>query len=348
MKILFIGDLWKGSTALQRLNAMKELHHCDQIDSTPEINSIWDKYLQMIVIKLRWYLDLAGLNDRILYQVSNNKYDIVWIEKGMRVYPGTLKKIKQLLPACKIISFSPDDMHNPLNQSIWYNRSIGVYDLHVTTKSYNVPELKKLGAKKVFFVDKSFDPGIHRKMKLSSGDIGKYGCDVGFIGSWEKDRFLHLLFLAQSGIKVTIRGETWKKYTQLHPNLVIIPKNEWAEEYAKVLNATKINLCFLKKLNRDLQTARSIEIPACGGFMLAERTEEHQRLFREDVEAVFFSSKEELVEKVRYYFNNDAEREKIALEGYQRCLVSGYDNTSMLLKVFQFIEINTYADSQVV
>ena len=97
-------------------------------------------------------------------------------------------------------------------------------------------------------------------------------------------------------------------------------------------------MCFLRKINRDLQTTRSIEIPACGGFMLAERTEEHQTLFEESKEADFFSTNEELLDKIRFYLANPDIRLKIALAGRERCEKSGYSHESTLSKIILMLE----------
>jgi len=122
-----------------------------------------------------------------------------------------------------------------------------------------------------------------------------------------------------------------------HPNLIVEHKPLWGEEYAKAISSFDINLCFLRKINRDLQTTRSVEIPACGAFMLAERTEERLGLFEEGKEAEFFSSDEELMSKVKFYLDNPEMRYRIAASGRKRCVSSGYNNENRIADVLRQI-----------
>jgi len=279
-------------------------------------------------------LDLNNTNRRIIEVCDNTKLDVVWLDKAIMVEKCTLQYIKNNQPNCLIVGFSHDDMMQRHNQSKQFLEHVYCYDYFFTTKSYNEKELKSIGCKNVAFVDNSYSPAVHYP-DINNSKNKKYL--VGFIGFWEKERANSFYKIAQSGIRVHIWGSGWENISRSHPNLIINHGDIRGDEYSQVIRSMKIGLCMLRKMNRDLQTTRSVEIPACGTFMLGERTVEHQKLFSEGVEADYFSSDDELLKKVQYYLENQDEREKIALAGYRRCLTGGYSNEERLNKIFMQI-----------
>lgn len=330
MKILYIGDLWYGSTALQRKLALETItSDIDTIDSTQSYNKLQSIYSRAVYKLLKIRPDINQINKQVIEKINKEKYDLMWFDKPLMIKPQTLDRIKQ--KKIFTISYSPDDMSNPLNQTKDYLSSIKYYDLHVTTKSYNVTEMFALGANDVFFVNNAYDPKIHKPISANSL------FDVSFIGRFEKDRLEKLLFAAQSNIPVTVISKQWKKFSDLNQNLKIINKEVWGMEYSQTIAQSKINIGFLSRLNRDLQTTRSIEIPACGGFLLAERTNEHLELFEEGKEAEFFDSKEEMVDKISFYLKNETLRNNIAKNGYNRCISSKYSYTERIKEVTQYL-----------
>ena len=85
---------------------------------------------------------------------------------------------------------------------------------------------------------------------------------------------------------------------KISKNLKIHFDHVVADNYRKTICSSKIILGFLRKINADTQTSRTFEIPACGGFMLMERTENQQRLFEEGKEAEYFSTLKSAKEKL--------------------------------------------------
>ena len=71
--------------------------------------------------------------------------------------------------------------------------------------------------------------------------------------------------------------------------------------------------------------------------MLAERTQEHLRLFREGVEAAYFDTDEELLRKVQYYMEHETERKAIAAAGRKRCETSRCSNHDRMRDAMQLI-----------
>ena len=280
--------------------------------------------LYRIFWKLRIPLDTTNVNKKILTAIRDSSFDVVWIEKGNMIWPLALWKIKKHAPLAKLISCSEDDMYATHGHSLWYRIGLHHYDLVFTTKAYNLAELKLFGAKETKLFLESYDEIIHKPMKLTEIERKRFTCDVGAMGAFEEERAEALIYLARHGVRVNVWGNDWARLTYQHPNLVI--KNEYlfGEDYAKAICATRINLNFLRKINRDEVTSRSVEIPACGGFMLGERTSRHLEFFEEGREAEFFDSNKEMLEKVRYYLENNEKRENIARAGRNRCITSGY------------------------
>jgi len=338
MKILFTYPLIKGSTSYE---LYKALLRKNDIEVIPLFNYIEQGvYLSgsntlvlKIMNKLKLPFDTLGLNKKLLnYDFS--KIDILFTIKGNTIKPSTLKNIKKRCPNIKILSWSQDDMYAWHNRSLYYTFGLKYYDLIITQKSYNVEELKSIGAKNVLFQNKAYSKDIHKKYNCE-----KYkNIDVLFIGHFEQERYESMLYLAKNGIKIDVYGPKWEKYQDIHTNLIIHNKSLIGEEYAKALSNAKISLCFLRKINRDLQTSRSVEIPACGGFMIAERTDEHKKLFEEDKEAVYFESNEELLEKVKYYLENKEERNKIAEAGYKKTREAGYSYDDRVEEIVRYVK----------
>lgn len=324
-RILFVGPLVEGGTTLQRCQTLRRLGH--EVLAVDELPAPWSRMALTLPYRAFHRLggphDLAGVNRQLRAVDAGFAPHLVWIEKGLTVEAETLRALRERWPQTVLLNYSGDDMFNPRNQSRQWHAGLRLYDLYVTTKRHNVSELQEAGARDVFHVDKAFDPLVHRPMPVTPEVRTRLGGDVGFIGWPEAERAASMLHLARRGVPVRIWGP-WRRSLRYHPDLRVEGRPLWSDDYASALSAFRINLCFLRKVNRDRHTTRSVEIPACGAFMLAERTEEHLALFEEDREAVYFSSDDELLEKVRWYLAHEDERARIAEAGRQRCWTGGY------------------------
>ncbi len=337
--ILFVGDLNAGGRSLQRCETLRMLGH-DVVSLSfvpvPFIAGVDSlSLLTRIMWKLKLPPDPTHVNQAIQAEIDKKQFDVVWIDKGVTIRPSTLQFVKNNLPDSVLISCSEDDMFASHSRTYWYLRGLKYYDIVFTTKTYNRTELKMIGARRTSLFLDSYDERLHRRVVLTASEVEQLACDVGFVGSFENDRAERMLYLAEHGIQVNVYGNGWSGWVGKSSGLIIHGKPLYGEEYVRAINAAKVNLCFLRKINRDEVTSRSVEIPACGGFMLGERTPRHLEFFEEGKEAEYFGSNREMLEKVRYYLENNEEREKIARAGRERCVASGYSMRSQLAQMLK-------------
>ncbi len=341
LRILLVADLNAYSKGLGRARALHDLD-VQTTDLSHTVSGGTDQGFASIttIDRILWKIgiqkDATHINRRLVEAAKELVPHIVWIEKGNMIRPSTLQAVRRIVPGAVIVSYSEDDMFLAHNRTRAYLKCLAHYDCVFTTKAPNVnaAELPALGARRVIAVDKAYDPHMLFPIETSHSDTARYGADVGFVGSYEEARARSLAYLAGNGISVRVWGNGWDSVAdrpaglEIEGRAVVNTAHELA--YTKTLCATRINLGFLRKLNRDTQTDRTVEIPACGAFMLAERSDDHLRLFEEGREAAYFASNEELLEKVRYYLAHEQERAAIARAGRQKCLDAGYSETERM------------------
>jgi len=144
---------------------------------------------------------------------------------------------------------------------------------------------------------------------------------VAFIGTWmryeKRDEFL--LELVAQGVPISIWGDRWEK----SPHFAKL-KSYWrgnalrGRDYVAAIQGSKLCLGMLSKGNRDLHTQRSLEVPFAGGLFCAERTTEHQELYKEGAEAVFWSDATECADICNRLLKDSILREKIRKSGMER------------------------------
>ena len=113
-----------------------------------------------VLWKLNFEIDHHKLNQRLIELCAKESPDFCFVVKGTYLYPGTLKKLKD--KNIKLINWSLDDMYAMHNRTFNYDRGLKFYDLVVTAKSYNVNELKKLGAGNILFQYQAYDKDVHK------------------------------------------------------------------------------------------------------------------------------------------------------------------------------------------
>jgi spore maturation protein CgeB len=330
-RLLYFGPQWAGSTSLQRLHAFQELEGVTAtgVDNGAEIKrrtSLW--HLPSLWPRIRWRLripvDVNDENNRLIGAVDSLKPDIVVVDNSKVISRRTLKKLRAQGVA-KLVYYSPDDLVARHNLSLPVRWSLPDWDIVCTTKTFNIAELAELGVRSPFLIGKAFDPALHRPLRVDQvgSDYEKF--DAVFVGTYEPERCHSINFLAESGVSVVVYGSdkgNWNR-GQLRTGIEL-RESVFDEEYVRAWHTGKVALCFLRKINRDNITQRTMEIAAIGRAMVAERTDEHDQHFIQGSEYLGFMDNDELVRSVRSLLTDDERRLAIAKAGRERCIKSGY------------------------
>jgi hypothetical protein len=335
--ILYVGPLSAGATSLYRFRSLQRLGQNVYAFDSAKYRSRFGK-----LNALRWRFPIgplvAQINADLLRAVSSKKPDVVWLDKPLLFTPATIRGIQAT--GALTVCYNQDNPFGPRQDGCWlqFYKIYRMLDLHCLFRNPDIPRYGNWGLN-YLKIQLSYDPREHFPPPDGWSDSDRTR-EVSYIGSPHEERpqFLRKL-INLYGLPVTLSGPNWEN---------VLDKKEQREclrggmlrdaAYRENIWKSKINLAFITHMNEEDVVHKAFEIAACRGFLLAERSPEHQACFEEGKEAEFFSTVEECAAKIQYYLKHPIERESIAAQGCRRANRSGYDNDTQLARVLGRLE----------
>lgn len=318
MKILIVGrTLEIGRTEEVYGRGFKaqgcQVQHFDWNRAEPSLlsRSLW----QRASWRLAWQLKARTANQKLVETAKKFQPDLTFVVSPLLIQPDTIDALKQHGLAFVFFTDNPLDSHHT-HTNVWVQKGLYLWDAVFIWSRQLVQQISDYGVTNVFYHPFCSDTQYHYPQKQQNLDY-----DLAFIGNWDDSRKRERYLQAISDRRLGIWGSD---YWQTHCKEVAIAKAHQGMssyvEIPQILGSAKIGLNILRPQNEMGHNIRTFEIPVSRTLMLSERNSELLDLFEEDKEAVYFSSPEELRQKVTYLLNHENLIESIAERGYQKAL----------------------------
>lgn len=271
--------------------------------------------------------------DKLIAQVKRERPDLVFVFMYTdELSPETLRRLRD---ETTVLGWFSDDHWRFDN----YSRHYAPYFSWVATTYSKAPDRYcAIGQKNVIRSQWFCDTDSYTSVACAK-DI-----DVSFVGLKNKGRAQLADALRVAGIPLSLFGGGWDggrlpqaEFTRLFSRSKInlnmaSPRSLWERNSFGRLFARRSLNTFVPDFHiadnvrswlnsRILQIkGRPFEIAACGGFCISGYADDMNQYYAEDKEMVFYRTRDDFVEKIRYYLDHSEEREKIARKGYERTL----------------------------
>ena len=328
MNILYLGA--DSQTSAQRAEALRRMGH-DVMALDPARLVFSNPAFRKLNWELGGLLSQASVTRSVQASVGESFFDFAWVDSGRYIGPSLVRWLQNR--GAIVLNYNHDDPFGRRDRFSWrlYLNTVPAYDLLAVVREENVAEARARGARNVVRVFRSADEVAHAPRVLSEDDYARCAGDVCFVGTWMPERGPFMAELIRRGAPLTLYGNAWQRAREWP---VLRPAwrgpDRLDDEYPKTIQSAKICLGLLSKGNRDLHTTRSAEVPYMGGLFCAERTTEHQLLYEEGTEAVFWQDAAECAEVCRALLQDEPRRREIARRGRERCIRNGTLNEQVM------------------
>jgi spore maturation protein CgeB len=267
---------------------------------------------------LSWHLadrrpmHLRRFEEEAIATCSTAKPQIL-IATGMApLTESALRALRQLDIVC--VNYSTDDPWNPAMRSRWHLGALPSYDIVFSTRRSNLDDFRHLGCPRVHYLAFGYDETLFASPAQSAAHTRAH--DVLFVGGADTDRVAFMTEFTRYGPPVAMAGGYWQRYPAFRTHALGIKP---PEIIGALTAAAKLNLCLVRRANRDGHVMRSFEIAAAGGCMLAQDTDEHREIFGPDGEVVvYFRDAKDAAQRANALLCDCSERKRLAADLHRR------------------------------
>ncbi len=333
MRALYVGIQTPGTTSQLRAQTLLQVlpsASWTQID-TDLIFRRSSRLARSMWFRLKAGPAVTAVNRLVLQQLEMQTYDVAWIDKGVCLWPSTVRAIRER--SSKMIYYTPDTSFLA-NRSRHFVATVSMYDLVVTTKSAEMADFqRRIPTNRLLLVTQSFDSRLH----YPRCSFEQKRNEAVLVGLCEPDRERCVEQLLSAGVAVRVAGRGWARFLRRHAGhslLYFEGEAVFGDHYAETLSRAKVGLGLITKRFSELHTTRTFEIPACGTALATERNAETETVFRES-EALFFDSYADLASKVAQVLREPALLQAITKAGNQRVHSGPYSNERVIRQVLE-------------
>jgi hypothetical protein len=322
--------------ALQELSTHTDIEF-DFVDEATTISRFENTAAHKVFYRAsrRRPLHYRKFNQQLIARTGTFRPDVILIVKGANVAPATLRALRSGRHPY-LVNFATDDPFNPATNTPAILGGLDLYDLICSPRRAAIPDIENASKCRVRYVRFGYKPQVHFPEPPNPSEAGRYESDVAFIGGADADRvpFFEHLTKSLPDARLALYGGGWDKHPDLrrhHRGFVL------GREFRNAIGGATVSVNLVRRANRDGHVMRTFEVPACGGFMLAERTEEHREIFGDDKHVGYFDDAREMVEKVAGYLAEPHETQVMAADCHQLVVTGGHTYKDRLLEIIDLV-----------
>ncbi len=286
MKILIIGAQESYSLENVYIHELSKEHDVEFHNIKSDFLNYYNKN---IINKLRIRLGsnkiYEKINTNLLAFCTNKYFDLIWVFKGMELFPSTIKKLKNYCSL--LINYNGD--HPFVHQSRgsgnkYVINAFKYYDFHLSYSKYIINSIKEYSNLPSYWLPFAY---------VFSREPQDFELNIAcFVGSLDSERKRMIRLLAKNNVTVHVYGDGWTK-TKLK-NIKLFPA-VYKNQYIDTIQKYRLHLNIFRPHNYDSHNMRTFEVTALGAIMLAPKSSEHLSFFEQKKEAFYYCNDDEFV-----------------------------------------------------